>query len=949
MLVDIEKSKTQENEKLQSALDEIQLQFEETKEMMAAMEESKTQENVKLQSALNEMQLQFEETKEMMAAMEESKTRENVKLQSALNEMQLQFEETKEMLANIEESKAHENTRLQSALDEMRLQFEETKEMLANIEESKTQENVRLQSSLDEMQLQLEETKEMLANVEDSKTQENARLQSAFDEKLLQFEETKDMLANIEESKTQENARLQSALNETLLQFEETKEMVANIEESKTQENARLQSALDEMQLQYEETKEMVAIIEESKTQENARLQSALDEMQLQYEETKEMLANIEESKTQENARLQSAMDEIQLQFEETKEMLMKEQEVARKAAEQISIIKEVPVVDDVLLDKLTAENEKLKAMVSSLEKKIDETERKHKETNGGSAIDQIPITNEAPVVDNVLLDKLAGENENLEAMVSSLEKKIDERKHEETHGVSAIEQTPITNEAPVVDHVLLDKLAAENENLKAMVSSLEKKIDETERKHEETYGVRAIEKTPTTNEASGVDNVLLDKLAAENENLKAMVSCLEKKINETERKLAETNGFSELKQTPVTNEVPSVDKVLLDRLTAENENLKAMVNSLETKIDETERKCEETQTLSEIEQIPIKEVDNVLLDKLTAENENQKAMVSSLERKIDETERKHEETNRVREIEQSPLKKEVPDIDNVLLYKLTAENENLKSMVSSLEKKIDETERKYEETNRLSEERLKQAMDSEEKILQLQNDMQRLEEKLHDMESKEKALREEISSKLPLKRMSGRFTLPRRKVMENGHLEFEDPKGKSDSLNDLESERQLRRIQLERQHENLDALIKCVAQNIGFSNGKPVAAFTIYKCLLHWKSFEAERTSVFDRLIQMIGSVIEGFRSSSSLPVGSLAVIQQVEAKYPALLFKEQVTAYVEKIFGIIRDNLKNTLTPLLGRCAQTTSRCTSMEEGDRRYNIPSDNRKLKTFGSLP
>ncbi|KAG5020346.1 hypothetical protein JHK87_016201 [Glycine soja] len=59
---------------------------------------------------------------------------------------------------------------------------------------------------------------------------------------------------------------------------------------------------------------------------------------------------------------------------------------------------------------------------------------------------------------------------------------------------------------------------------------------------------------------------------------------------------------------------------------------------------------------------------------------------------------------------------------------------------------------------------------------------------------------------------------------------------------------------------ENVDAhaLVNCVMKNIGFHHGKPVAAFTIYKCLLHWKSFEAERTSVFDRLIQMIGSAIE-------------------------------------------------------------------------------------------
>lgn len=57
---------------------------------------------------------------------------------------------------------------------------------------------------------------------------------------------------------------------------------------------------------------------------------------------------------------------------------------------------------------------------------------------------------------------------------------------------------------------------------------------------------------------------------------------------------------------------------------------------------------------------------------------------------------------------------------------------------------------------------------------------------------------------------------------------------------------------------ESVDALIKCAEQNLGFSQGKPVAAFTIYRCLVQWRSFEAERTSVFDRLIQMIGSAIE-------------------------------------------------------------------------------------------
>ena len=52
--------------------------------------------------------------------------------------------------------------------------------------------------------------------------------------------------------------------------------------------------------------------------------------------------------------------------------------------------------------------------------------------------------------------------------------------------------------------------------------------------------------------------------------------------------------------------------------------------------------------------------------------------------------------------------------------------------------------------------------------------------------------------------------------------------------------------------------LIECISQDLGFTEGKPVAACVIYKCLLHWRSFEVERTTVFDRIIQTIASAVE-------------------------------------------------------------------------------------------
>ncbi|XXG90609.1 hypothetical protein AAC387_Pa12g2336 [Persea americana] len=363
-----------------------------------------------------------------------------------------------------------------------------------------------------------------------------------------------------------------------------------------------------------------------------------------------------------------------------------------------------------------------------------------------------------------------------------------------------------------------------------------------------------------------------------------------------------------------------------------------------------------------------------------TQENAKLQSALEEMQLKFKETKetlmKEQEAAKKV--VEKIPIIHEVPVIDTAMLNKLTIENEKLKAMVSSLEKKIDETGRKFEETQRLSEERLKQAVEAESKIILLKTKMQRIEEKLSDMECEDQILRQQALA-TSVKRMSEHLAITPIKSVENGHHENEEVQAKSEPQSvpaafkdDAESVNRLRRLHMERQHESVDALIKCVSQNIGFSQRKPVAAFTIYRCLLHWKSFEAERTSVFDRLIQMIGSAIEnednngllaywlsntsnllfllqrslkaagagggsprrkpspatslfgrmtqGFRSSpsSNLPVGIQDVVRQVEAKYPALLFKQQLTAYVEKMYGIIRDNLKKDVTTLLAQCIQ-------------------------------
>ncbi|CAH2046544.1 unnamed protein product [Thlaspi arvense] len=358
-------------------------------------------------------------------------------------------------------------------------------------------------------------------------------------------------------------------------------------------------------------------------------------------------------------------------------------------------------------------------------------------------------------------------------------------------------------------------------------------------------------------------------------------------------------------------------------------------------------------------------------------ESAKAQSSLEELQLKCKETEalliQEREAAKKVAEI--APIIKEVPVVDQELMERITNENEKLKGMVSSLELRIGETEQKLQETTKISQDRLKQALEAESKLVKLKTAMQRLEEKILDMEAEKKIMRQQTITATPVRTTLGHPPTAPVKNLENGHqINLESEFNEAEFSTPVDGN--AGKTAAERQIMNVDALIDCVKDNIGFSNGKPVAAFTIYKCLLHWKCFESEKTNVFDRLIQMIGSAIENeddnshlaywltstsallfllqkslktggagatqskkppastslfgrmamsFRSSpasgnlaAAAEAAALAVIRPVEAKYPALLFKQQLAAYVEKMFGMVRDNLKKELSTLLSLCIQ-------------------------------
>ncbi|XAR58625.1 Myosin ATPase [Bertholletia excelsa] len=320
-----------------------------------------------------------------------------------------------------------------------------------------------------------------------------------------------------------------------------------------------------------------------------------------------------------------------------------------------------------------------------------------------------------------------------------------------------------------------------------------------------------------------------------------------------------------------------------------------------------------------------------------------------------------------------------VPVEDTEKIEAMTLEMENLKTSLHSEKERADDIEKKYREAIESTEEKSKKLEEVEKRNRQLQESLTRLEEKVNNIESENKVLRQQaLNMAQQTKLHSGRSrSIIQRTESQKSNLDLHSPS--MNSRDQLEVEERPQKSLNEKQQEYQDLLIRCIAQHLGFSKGRPVAACMIYKCLRQWRSFEVERTSIFDRVIQTIGQAIETQdnndtlaywlsnvstlllllqctlkaggaagvapqyrRTSSASLFGRMTLsfrgtpqgvnlsaanrggtggsynLGQVDAKYPALLFKQQLTAYVEKIYGMIRDNLKKEISPLLGLCIQ-------------------------------
>ncbi|XP_042444067.1 myosin-17-like [Zingiber officinale] len=363
--------------------------------------------------------------------------------------------------------------------------------------------------------------------------------------------------------------------------------------------------------------------------------------------------------------------------------------------------------------------------------------------------------------------------------------------------------------------------------------------------------------------------------------------------------------------------------------------------------------------------------------------------MLSEMQLQVEETKlmliREHDAARKALE-EAPPVIKEttilVQDMEKI--YSLTAQVEQLKALLQTQKLESDAAKKAYSEAQERNDELIKKVENAERHVHKLQDTIRRLGEEVSNLASENQVLCQQALSISPTSRVltvhPKAAIVPR--TPENNDVLSGETKPSLDwspalpNPKNLEIDEKPQKSLNEKQQESQNLLLKCISEELGFSKGRPVAACLVYKCLLQWRSFEVERTSIFDQIIQAIGSKLEdntnvlsywlsntstlllllqrtlkassmgsftpqrrrtsasvfgrmpqGIRASprsagtpflNGRMVGGSNDLHQVEAKYPALLFKQQLTAFVEKIYGMIRDNLKKEISPVLSLCIQ-------------------------------
>ncbi|VAH78296.1 unnamed protein product [Triticum turgidum subsp. durum] len=926
--------------------------------------------------------------------------------------------------------------KLEERVEELMSRLSLEKKLRTDLEKSKATEISKLQSALHDMEQRVEEAAAMKENesakkaVEEALAQEREKISSLTSEieglKVLLVAEreendvTKKAHANSQERNEELNRKVQDAdemikqLNDTVKRLEETVREGEALLLTEKQQKEEASTALAESHLRdqafaikIEEAEKQITLLQENVERfeySMADLQSSLTIEKQQHEASVVELAEAQ-GKIEELLREVGDADEKSTLLETTVQRL--EERLTENDALSTTERQESEATKK-LLNEVQGKNEELLKKLEDAGKNIVHYQDTTQRLEENVAAVEISLKDERQQND-VIMKQLADAQVEIVELQRNLEG-ADKRNSLLQDSLQRLEE-----DVTAKDVLLLTEKQAHEATRKTLVEAQERNEELLKKIHDDDKNILQLQFTIQRLEENTAtkENLLLREREQNDATTKAQIESQErseellKKFVDVDRKIdLLQDSIERLGESSTTK-----DALLLSERQEKDAMKKELAEAGERngellmKIEDTNEKIEHLQnTIIKLEEdIAAKDVS---LEAARQENDSIRKSLTEAQERNEELLRKISDNEyRIHLLQDTVQKIQVDAISRLSSFVMEKQDSDVakRALTEAQERNEDLLKRNEDLLNR-NNDLVKKIEESGKVITHLQESLQRIEGKAANLEAENHVLRQQATATPPstAKSPPSRSKITRiHRSPENGHVlngelrqaelrpsagmsEATPPVGNapnSSNQKDFEHGEKLQRV-LNQKHQSLQPqqpqddqqwLLTCIPQYLGFSGSKPVATLLIYQCLLHWRSFEAMKTGVFDRILHAINSAIEAehdvrtlaywlsnlsaltvllqrsfktTRTTLSTPqrrrfssertfhtsqtsnaglayLGGQSVVgatglPQVEAKYPALLFKQQLVDLIEKVYGMISDSVKKELNPLLELCIQ-------------------------------
>ncbi|XP_073366687.1 myosin-17 isoform X13 [Aegilops tauschii subsp. strangulata] len=923
------------------------------------------------------------------------------KLEERVEELMSRLSLEKKLRTDLEKSKATEISKLQSALHDMEQRVEEAAAMKENesakkaVEEALAQEREKISSLTSEIEglkvllvAEREEndvTKKAHANSQERNEELNRKVQDA-DEMIKQLN---DIVKRLEETVREGEALL-------LTEKQQKEEASAALAESHLRDQA--------FAIKIEEAEKQITLLQENVERfeySMADLQSSLTIEKQQHEASVVELAEAQ-GKIEELLREVGDADEKSTLLETTVQRL--EERLTENDALSTTERQENEATKK-LLNEVQGKNEELLKKLEDAGKNIVHYQDTTQRLEENVAAVEVSLKDERQQND-VIMKQLADAQVEIVELQRNLEG-ADKRNSLLQDSLQRLEE-----DGTAKDVLLLTEKQAHEATRKTLVEAQERNEELLKKIHDDDKNILQLQFTIQRLEENTAtkENLLLREREQNDATTKSQIESQErseellKKFVDVDRKIdLLQDSIERLGESSTTK-----DALLLSERQEKDAMKKELAEAGEKngellmKIEDTNEKIEHLQnTIIKLEEdIAAKDVS---LEAARQENDSIRKSLTEAQERNEELLRKISDNEyRIHLLQDTVQKIQVDAISRLSSFVMEKQDSDVakRALTEAQERNEDLLKRNEDLLNR-NNDLVKKIEESGKVITHLQESLQRIEGKAANLEADNHVLRQQAAATPPstAKSPPSRSKITRiHRSPENGHVlngelrqaemrpsagmpEATPPIGNapnSSNQKDFEHGEKLQRVlnqkhQPQQPQDDQQWLLTCIPQYLGFSGSKPVATLLIYQCLLHWRSFEAMKTGVFDRILHAINSAIEAehdvrtlaywlsnlsaltvllqrsfktTRTALSTPqrrrfssertfhtsqtsnaglayLGGQSVVgatglPQVEAKYPALLFKQQLVDLIEKVYGMISDSVKKELNPLLELCIQ-------------------------------